>query len=122
MFQSRFVRSLVFSLGICAVALGVIGVVLPILPTTPFVLLAAWCFLKSSPRAYAWLHQQRFLGPALRNWEERRAISRPTKKLALSMILISLIIIWWRVPHLWLQIAVTTLLAVVSVFIVTRPE
>lgn len=102
--------------------LGVVGIFLPILPTTPFILLAAWCFLKSSPKAHAWLYQHRLLGPPLRNWEERKAISRPTKKLALSMMLISVMVIWWRVPHLWLQISVTSLLVGVAVFIATRPE
>lgn len=122
MIQNRFLRTLVFSLGICAVFLSVVGVFLPVLPTTPFVLLAAWCFLKSSQRAYEWLHSQPYLGPALRDWEERKAISRHTKIFAISMMIFSLALIWWKVAILPLKIGVSLLLGSVALFIATRPE
>ena len=58
--------------GILFVVLGAIGAVLPLLPTTPFVLVAAWCFARSSPRLHRWLLESRLFGPMLRDWEENR--------------------------------------------------
>ena len=61
-------------IGSLALVLGVIGVFVPLLPTTPFILLAAWCFLRSSPRFHAWLTTHPRFGPIIRDWHERGAI------------------------------------------------
>lgn len=74
------------SLGWGAVALGLLGVVLPVLPTTPFLLVAAFAFGKGSPRARAWLIDHAHFGPSIREWEERGAISRRAKTLAVTMM------------------------------------
>ena len=80
-------RRLAFlALGWVSVALGLIGVVLPGLPTTPFLLVAAFAFGKSSPGLRAWLEQHPQFGPPIRNWEENGAISRNAKTLAVSMM------------------------------------
>ena len=70
------------TLGLAFLAVGLVGVVLPVLPTTPFLLLAAGCFANSSPRLHGWLLGHPVFGPPIRNWEENRAISRPAKRLA----------------------------------------
>lgn len=75
-------------LGVLFLAVGAAGVVLPLLPTTPFVLLAAWCFAKSSPRMHAWLHSSTLFGPVLRNWEESRCMPRNARRMALTMMLV----------------------------------
>ena len=62
------------ALGLAATALGLAGAVLPVVPTTPFLLVAAWAFARSSPRLEAWLRDHPRLGPPLREWEARRAI------------------------------------------------
>ncbi|WP_010141498.1 YbaN family protein [Oceanicola sp. S124] len=68
--------------GLLAVALGLIGVVLPLLPTVPFMLLAVFCFARSSERLHDWLvHHPRF-GPAIRDWQVRGAVSLKAKRLA----------------------------------------
>ncbi len=72
------------TLGLAALALGTAGLVLPLLPTTPFMLLAAACFAKSSPRLHGWLTSHRLFGPAIRDWREYRAISPKAKRMALS--------------------------------------
>ena len=65
-------RAIYKPLGILFLALGVAGVVLPVLPTTPFVLLAAWFFARSSEKWYQWLLNSELFGPAIANWEEKR--------------------------------------------------
>lgn len=120
--KNQVLRFFLFSIGVIALILGAIGAFLPLLPTTPFVLLAAWCFVKSSPKAHQWIYRQPVLGDALRNWENNRAISRRAKITALTMILISAIVMWFKVPNMWLKISVYLLLTTVSIFIATRSE
>jgi uncharacterized membrane protein YbaN (DUF454 family) len=71
-------------LGLASMALGVLGIVLPLLPTTPFMILAAWCFANSSPRLHDWLLSHRTFGPMILDWRDHRAI-RPRAKLAAVM-------------------------------------
>ncbi len=72
-------------LGFTCVGLGVLGVFLPLLPTTPFILLAAACFARSSTRFHSWLRGHRIFGPLIREWEEHRAIPRRAKYIAIAM-------------------------------------
>lgn len=118
--KNPVVRTSLFILGFCSVALGIVGAFMPVLPTTPFLLLAAWCFLKSSPKAHEWLYNQRVLGQALRDWEKNKSISKSTKIIAISMILVSLVFVWINAIYIWVKISVSVLLSVVSIFICTR--
>ena len=71
-----------------SLVLGLIGVVLPGLPTTPFILLAAACYAWASPRLHGWLLNHRWMGPMLRDWERDRSVTRRTKTVAvMSMTL-----------------------------------
>ncbi len=73
--------------GYASLGLGIIGIVLPILPTVPFLILAAFCFAESSERLHVWLTGHPVLGPPIRDWRERGAIARRAKWLAsLSML------------------------------------
>ncbi|KJV09824.1 membrane protein, partial [Elstera litoralis] len=67
-----------------ALVLAIVGILLPLLPTTPFLLLAAFAFARSSPRLEAWLLHHPRLGPPIRNWREQGAIDRKTKRVALA--------------------------------------
>ncbi len=78
--DSRLVRALYLTLGFAALILGAVGAVLPVLPTTPFVLLAAACFARSSQRFHDKLLANRIAGPIIREWNEHRSIRRPVKR------------------------------------------
>jgi len=120
--QNRFGRGLVFFFGVIALVLGIIGAFLPLLPTTPFIILAATCFVNSSPKVHDWLFRQPVIGDALRNWQRSKSISRSNKIQAISMMAISLVFIWLKVPQLWVCVLVTAMLVTVAGFIISRPE
>ena len=73
-------------LGVSAFALGGIGIVVPVLPTTPFILLAAYAFGKSAPSISAWLETHRTFGPAIQDWRTHRAIATRYKFAAVTMM------------------------------------
>lgn len=116
-------RKILFTVGVLSVGLGFLGVFLPLLPTTPFIVLAAWCFFHSSPRAYEWLHRQPYIGPLLSDWETRRAIPRKAKIISSLIIGLSLVFIWGFLPIvLIVKVFLTFILITVTGFILTRPE
>ncbi|MEH6814804.1 MAG: YbaN family protein [Motiliproteus sp.] len=77
------------TVGVISLGLGTLGAFLPLLPTTCFVLLAAWCFAKSSPRWHAWLLSNKLLGGTLVRWQRYRCISSKTKYIATASMLAS---------------------------------
>ena len=76
-------------LGILFLLLGSAGLVLPVLPTTPFILLAAWCFARSSEKWHQRLLANETFGPIIDNWERNRCIAKRTKIVAVSMMVIA---------------------------------
>lgn len=89
------------------VALGVLGAFLPVLPTTPFLLLAAACYVRSSERHYRWIMENRVLGPAIRDYHERRAIRPRVKAAALVFLWASLAVSMWRVGSAPVDLIIT---------------
>ena len=87
---SPVVRAVFFVAGVAALALGVAGVFLPLLPTTPLVLLAAACFARSYRPFHEWLVAHRLFGPLLREWHEHRSIPYRTKPFAIGMMAVTL--------------------------------
>ncbi len=79
-------RYLLVSLGFLSLGLGILGIFLPLLPTTPFLLLSASCFYKSSRRYHSWLLNNKVFGRHIRNYEENRAIDSKTKWFALAIL------------------------------------
>ncbi len=93
--RSRWVRGLLWLGGTVSLALAALGVVLPGLPTTPFVLLAAACYAQASPRLHQWMLNHRWIGPMLRDWERDRSLTRRSKTVAvLSMAVMVSLSIW----------------------------
>lgn len=99
--------------GFLALGLGVLGAMLPVLPTTPFVLLAACCFGKSSPRWEQWLRSSPAFGPVLRDWQEHRGVRPQVKLLATFMVLAALTgTCWFSASRPWICALAATLVSV----------
>lgn len=103
-------------------ALGVIGIALPVLPTTPFVLLAAWCAARGSTRLHGWLLSHRRFGPVIREWEAHGAVSRRAKRLAIGSMAVSAAVMWLVVPRPWVAALATVVMGVVAAWLWRRPE
>ncbi len=117
-----FARPFLIVFGWICVALGVVGIAVPGLPTVPFLLLALWAFSKSSERFHDWLYNHPRLGPPLRDWREHGVIPVRAKILAVTVMAISLAWITFGVATSWvLPVAVAACLAPVAAFILTRP-
>lgn len=106
-------KTLLSFLGIVSLVMGIAGIFLPLLPTTPFLLLSAWLFVRSSPRLYGWLMNHPKLGPYIRNFRENRAIPLRVK-------IVSVTLVWLTIGYcvvavvdewLWVQAAMLLLAA-----------
>ena len=104
-----------------AVMLGVIGIFLPLLPTVPFLILAAFCFARSHPAFEQRLLDHPHFGEAIRTWRARGAISRKAKRAASFAFAISLALALWLTPMPWPLVSAAAILATAS-WIWTRPE
>lgn len=92
-------RVVYFCIGIVFLGLGLLGVLLPGLPTTPFLVLAAWAFARSSKRLHTWLTTHPRFGPPIQLWEAHRVIPRPAKTFAIVMMALSMgTAIWMQAP------------------------
>jgi uncharacterized membrane protein YbaN (DUF454 family) len=114
-------RLLYLCLGFASVAIGAAGIVLPLLPTVPFMLLAAFFFARSSPRLEAWIVEHPRFGPHVRAWRERGAISPAGKRAALAAFAFSAVLGLVLLPFPWLLLPAAAGLVGGS-WIATRPE
>jgi hypothetical protein len=104
-------RIALMSLGFMLLALGAVGVVLPVLPTTPFVLAAAVCFSASNERIHGWLKRNRVFGPYIENYRTKQGIRMPLKLSSIAFVWLGLAVSIYRVQTPW----VTALLAAVGI-------
>ena len=109
-------------IGWISVILGVLGIFLPLLPTTPFLLLAAACFVRSSPRFYQWLVEHPKLGKYVLHYLNGEGIPMRAKIVAITMIWITMSIsAWLVVPFIWGKIALLSIGLCVSIYIYRQP-
>ncbi len=107
---SLSVRIFLVVLGTLFVIIGIIGIFLPILPTTPFMLLAAGCYAKSSSRFYNWIMNNRIFGPIIREWRQYRSIPRKAKYTAMVLLVLTFgTSILFFVPIFYVQLALTAM-------------
>lgn len=103
-------------MGVVSLMLGVVGIFLPLLPTTPLLLLSAWCFVRSSQRLYDWLMHHPRLGEYIRNFHEYRAIPLRVKIISVTLVwltlgycVVAVVDEWW-----WAQVGLLLLAAAIS--------
>ncbi len=116
-------RPFYFALGLIFVALGFVGAFLPVLPTTPFLIAAAACFARSSPRMEAWLSAHPRFGPLLAAWRARRVIPRPAKLAATAGIALGFALFWFGArPDPIPAVAVAVLMLGGLAYVLSRPS
>lgn len=115
-------RILLIIAGILSLVLGIIGAFLPLLPTVPLVLLAAFCFARSSERLHQWMLKHRYFGPIIENFQAGRGIPRRVKYRTIVIIWISMGISCLIVARLWLCLMLVAIGVGVSVYLLRLPD
>ncbi|EGH17839.1 hypothetical protein Pgy4_33326, partial [Pseudomonas savastanoi pv. glycinea str. race 4] len=122
--RHRSVRYLLIAVGWLSVVSGVIGIFLPVLPTTPFLLLAAACFARSSPSFYHWLVDHPRLGPWIRDYLEGNGIPLKGKVYAIGLMWLSISLSCYLIAQPWARAFMLTSAVLVTIYIIrqkTRP-
>lgn len=116
------IRFMWISVGILSFALGFIGVLLPLLPTTPFLLFSVFCFSKSSPRLHNWILNNRLFGKYIKCWEKNHSIPLKGKIFAVVMIIASTgYTALYFIPYVIVQIVFVIFAVILVIYIITRP-
>jgi uncharacterized membrane protein YbaN (DUF454 family) len=120
--SSRILKALLIACGTLCVALGVIGIFLPLMPTTVFLLLAAACYARSSDRFYKKLIENRVLGAYIRNSREGRGMKRRDKTITLLLLWVGIgVTIVWTAHTLWLRLLLLAIAAGVTIHVAKIP-
>ena len=118
--RHAWLRPLLLGVGWLSVALGVIGIFLPVLPTTPFLLLAAACFVRSSPRLYRWLVGHPRLGPWIRDYLDGAGIPFKAKLYSIGLMWPSILLSCYLVPQPYARLFMLSSAVLVTVYIVRQ--
>lgn len=114
-------RAAWFCIGWLAMALAAVGVVLPIVPTVPFLLVAAWAFSRSSPRLRERIRQDRRYGAAVRAWQDRGAVSRIAKIWSVLAMAAGVGLALYLGVDRWVVAAQASICLLVAIYVTTRP-
>ncbi|WP_159567090.1 DUF454 family protein [Budvicia diplopodorum] len=114
-------KILLLILGWLAMGLACLGAVLPILPTTPFLLLAAWCFARSSPRFHHWLLYRSWFGSYLHHWQTYRGLPPGAKWKAIMIVLVTFSFSLWTISLWWVRALLMVILVVILAFMLRIP-
>jgi hypothetical protein len=120
--RNPLTRALYFAAGLGLTGLGIIGLILPVMPGTVFLILAAAAFARSSPRFERWLLDHPRLGPGVRLWREKQGIPRRAKRLAIGMMALSLVLLVFVGVPWWAVTLTTIVMGAAAAFIATRPD
>lgn len=110
------------TLAVVSLVLGIVGIFLPGLPTTVFILIAAWAAARSSPRLHAWLLRHKLFGPMIVNWRNGGCVSRRAKWSATAAMAVCIAILFLVRPNAWAPELGTTVMLVVLAWLWCRPE
>ncbi|HSH83722.1 MAG TPA: YbaN family protein [Guyparkeria sp.] len=116
------VRLIALILAYFFLSLAAVGVFLPGLPTVPFLILTAWFAARGSDRLHAWLYAHPHLGRLLLDWDQNRAVSRTNKIVAVAMLVVSWIVMYFQLNNFWGMMGVTALFVAVASYLVSRSE
>lgn len=121
--RSRLLRALLLAAGLLSLALGVLGIFLPLLPTVPFLLLAAACFARSSERIHHWLVNHAHLGPMIAGFLDGQGIPRRAKMRAIALVWLTIPpSAIWLVSHPWLKGLLFAIALAVTLYLWRLPE
>lgn len=121
--MDKILRPLFFVFGLLALCIGIAGIFLPLLPTTPFILLAAFFWAKSSRRFHQWLLAHRTFGPMITNWQKNGSIPRRAKYLAATVMSVSFVwLVFFHLQNTTARIAVAAILLPALLWMLTRPD
>ena len=117
---SRFNKKMLVFAGHIFVGLGVIGAVLPVMPTTIFLLLAAACYAKSSPKFYHWLHHNKYFGSQLKNYREKKGIPIGSKIISLAILWLTIgFTVFFMDMQLFINVILLVIAAAITIHLVT---
>ena len=115
-------RTILISLGLLCVGLGFIGVFVPGIPTTIFLIIALWAFTKSSEKLRHWLLNHKRFGPILNNWQEHKVVPRRAKILMVVLMSLAVILFYYSLQSLILTIGLIIILVSVAIYVISLPS
>ena len=120
--SQKIIRSAYIIVGTIALVIGAIGLFLPVVPTTPLVILAAACYYRGSDRLHAWILSSRWFGETIKNYQAGRGLTRDTKLRAISMMWVMILVsAWFFVSSLFVRVAMICVSIGVTVYLVRLP-
>ena len=115
-------RTILISLGWLCVGLGFVGVFIPGIPTTIFLIIALWAFTKSSEKLRHWLLNHKRFGPILNNWQEHKVVPRRAKILMVLLMSLAVILFYYSSQSLILKIGLIIILVSVAIYVISLPS
>ena len=115
-------KIILISLGWLCVSLGFIGIFIPGIPTTIFLIIALWAFTKSSKKLRYWLLHHKKFGPILKNWQEHKVVPRRAKILMVVLMIFASILFYYSLQNLFLTIGLIIVLVLVAIYVISLPS
>ena len=115
-------RTILISLGWLCVGLGFVGVFVPGIPTTIFLIIALWAFTKSSEKLRHWLLNHKRFGPILNNWQQHKVVPRRAKILMVVLMSLAVVLFYYSLQNLYLTIGLIIILVLVAIYVISLPS
>ena len=115
-------KIILISLGWLCVGLGFVGVFVPGIPTTIFLIIALWAFTKSSKKLRNWLLNHKRFGPILNNWQQHKVVPRRAKILMVVLMSLASILFYYSLQNLYLTIGLVIILVLVAIYVISLPS